>query len=186
MTTDIQVKDAMIKKVLTATPGQTIHEASKMMKDQDVGSLIICEGKKPVGIITREDIVLKVAAEDKKSSEVKVKDIMTTNLVTITPEDDLADAARMMTKYGFERLPVVSLDKLIGIISDREIAKICPAAIEILRERLMLKDGDDIGEKSVIETTSGDCELCGNYKEVLKNIGGKWVCETCKEEAAEI
>ncbi len=181
MATDISVKDAMITRVVTARPGQTVQEGSEMMRKEDVGSLIICEGNKPVGIVTREDVVNKVASKDMKASEVKLKDIMNAPLVTVEPEQDLADAARKMTKYGYERLPVVEMGKLIGIISDREVAKVAPAAIEILRERLLIE-----APTQFEETTSGECQLCGNYTEELRNINDRWVCESCKEEAEEL
>lgn len=182
MPTGIQVKDAMVARVVTARPSQTVLEGSRLMKKEDVGSVIICEGNKPIGIVTREDVVNKVVAKDMKPSEIKLKEIMNTPLITCSPDNDLADVARTMTKYGYERIPVVSLGRLVGIISDREIAKVAPAAIEILRERLFIE-----GEPSTIEEfNSGECELCGNFSEMLHNVNDRWVCDTCKEESSEL
>lgn len=182
MTTGIKVKDAMLSRVVTARPSQTVLEGSKLMKKEDVGTVVICEGKKPIGIVTREDVVDKVASKDLQTSKVLLKDIMTSPVVAASPDEDLSNAARTMTKHGYERLPVVSLGKLVGIISDREIAKVAPAAIEILRERLLIEEPPQIIE----EANSGDCELCGNFSEELHNINDRWVCDSCKEEAAEL
>ena len=137
MATGIKVKDAMVNRVVTAKPSQTVYEGSQIMLNEDVGSLILTEGSKPIGIVTREDIINKVTAKDKKASEVKLKDIMSKNIISISPDADISEAARLMSKHGFERLPIIHINKLVGIISTREIAKVAPAAIEILRERLL-------------------------------------------------
>ena len=178
MTTGISVKDSMVTEVITASPEQTVQEGADMMRRKDVGSLVICEGNKPVGMVTREDIVNKVTSRNKNASEVKLRDIMNSPVVSTTSSEDLGDAAKKMSKYGYERLPVIDDGKLVGIISDREVAKICPAAIEILRERLLIETPNKFDE-----ITDGECELCGNYSDELRNINDRWVCESCREEA---
>lgn len=182
MSTGIKVRDAMVPKVVTAKADQSILDISKIMRDQDVGSVIICQGTNPVGIVTREDIINKIVAKDVRPSEINARTIMSSNLISTSPDEDLANAARIMTKHGFERLPVVSMGKLIGIISDREIVKVAPAAIEILRERLLIEEPEPGPE----EFNSGECELCGNFSEQLHNINDKWVCANCKDEVAEL
>ncbi|OGI12528.1 hypothetical protein A3K64_01325 [Candidatus Micrarchaeota archaeon RBG_16_36_9] len=182
MPTGIKVEDAMVTVVITAKPNQTVLDASKIMKEKNVGSVIICEGESPVGIVTREDIVNKVVSEDKIASKIMLKEIMNKNLVTCTPDCDISEAARMMSKNRYERLPIVSLGKLVGIISTREIAKVAPAVIEILTEHLRIEEPQNFEE----ETNEGECELCGNYAEKLYKINDKWTCESCKEEAREL
>ena len=182
MPTGIKVKDAMISRVITGRPNQTVMEGSKLMRKEDIGSLVICEGNKPVGIVTREDIVNKIAAKDLLASKILLKDIMSKNLITCPPDCDISEAARLMSKYQYERIPVVSLGKLVGIISAREIAKVAPAALEIMTEHLRIEQPPPVFE----ETNAGDCELCGNYSEELHNVNDKWVCDSCREEAAEI
>jgi CBS domain-containing protein len=182
MATGIKVKDAMVNRVVTARPNQTVLEGSKIMRNEDVGSLIICEGNKPIGIVTREDVVDKITAKDLLSSKVLLKDIMSNNLVTCTPDQDISDAAALMSKNKYERIPVVSMGKLIGIISTREIAKVAPSALEVLTEHLRIEEGMGFEE----ETNTGECELCGNYSEELHNINDKWVCDSCREEAEEL
>ena len=181
MPTDIKVKDAMVSPAVTSTANQTVFEGSKIMKKKDIGSLIIVQGKekKPIGIVTREDIIDKITAKDLQASKVLLKDIMSVNLVTVTPEDDISLAAKEMSKYGYERLPVVLMGKVVGIISTREVAKIAPAAIEILRERLLIQEPTTALEGP----TSGECENCGNYSERLYNVDDRWICDNCKDEA---
>lgn len=182
MPTGIKVSDAMISQVVSARPSETVAVGSKLMRDEDVGLIVVCEGIRPIGVVTREDVVNKVAAEDKSASKVFLKEIMSYDVVTCSPDDDLADAARVMAKHGFERLPVVQMGKLVGLISDREIAKVAPAAIEILRERLLI----DQPGSGIEEFNSGDCELCANYSENLHYVNDRWVCDACKDEAAEL
>lgn len=182
MHSDIKVKDAMITRVITATPNHTVFEASKIMKKEDVGSIVIVEGSKPVGIVTREDIVDKVTAKDLKSSSVSIKNIMSKKLVTCSPDNSITEVAKLMSKYRYERIPVVSMGKLVGIISAREIARVAPALLEITTEHLRMEEPSLIVE----ETTSGECELCGNYAEELYFVNDKWICESCRDEGEVI
>jgi CBS domain-containing protein len=182
MTTGISVKDAMVSKAIIILQSNTIQVAAELMRKEDIGSLVVCESKKPIGIVTREDIVTKVVSKNIDASKIKVKDIMSTALVTTTPEEDLAVAARKMVKYGYERLQVISMGCLVGIISHREVARVAPAAIEILRERLMIDDNSE-EEPDGEDVTDGECEICGSFSEELKSINDKWVCDNCKDEA---
>jgi len=182
MPTGIKVKDAMVTRVITSKPNQTVLDAAKIMKKEDIGSVIVVEGTKPIGIVTREDIVNKITSEDKLASKTLLKDVMSKNLVSCPPDCDISEAARLMSKHKYERIPIILLGKLVGIISAREVAKVAPAALEIMTEHLRIEEPLQITE----ETNSGDCELCGNYSEELHNINDKWVCDSCSEEAAEI
>jgi CBS domain-containing protein len=183
MPTGIKVKDAMVKQVIIAKPLDSVCAGAKVMRKRDVGSLIICDNNKACGIVTREDIVNKIVAKDLKCSEVLLKEIMNTVLVTATPDADIAEVAKLMSKHGYERIPVVDKGKLVGIISTREVAKVAPAAIEILRERLLIAEPERFTED---EFTEGECELCGNFSAELRNVNDKWVCVNCKGEAEEL
>jgi CBS domain-containing protein len=179
MPTGILVRDAMVGKVVTASPSQTVLEATKIMRKEDVGSVIIIENNKPIGIATREDIVNKVTAEDKQASKVLLKDVMSNTLITCTPDCDISEAAKLMSMHGYERIPIIDGNKLVGIISAREIAKVAPAIIDILTEHIKIEEPQHM-EK---ELTADECELCGNFSENLHMTNGKWVCDNCKEEA---
>lgn len=178
MPTGIKVRDAMVSRVVTAMPSQTVLDASRMMKGEHVGSLVIVEGNKPMGIITREDIVDKVVTKNLQASNVLVGDVMSRNLVTTSPETDISEAARQMSKHKYERIPVVSMGRLIGILSAREIAKVAPAALEVMTEHLRIEEPQNFPG----DVQAGECEKCGNFSEELHNINDVWVCDTCKEE----
>src|SRR3989304_2359846 len=171
MPTGIKIKDAMIKNVVTAKPSQTVHDGAKIMAKEDVGSLIIVDGKNPIGIVTREDVVNKIVAKNVPANTTLLKDIMSKELVVVSPNDDMLDAARKMSKHGYERIPVLENGKLVGILSTREIAKVAPQAIETLRERLLIVEPEKLSDE---EFTEGECEMCGNFSAELRKINDRW------------
>ncbi len=184
--TGIKVKDAMVSKVITAKPTDSAFSAAKIMKEEDVGMLIVLEGKRPAGIVTREDVVNKVVVAKKDPENVKLKEIMNSPITTISPDEDMAEAARIMSQRGYKRLPVISLGKLVGLISYRDVVRVAPGAVEVLRERLMREEEPESEAEEKTEPTAGECELCGNYNETLHNVNDRWVCSECKEEAGEL
>jgi CBS domain-containing protein len=179
----IKVEEVMRTHVVTAKPEETALTAARRMKERDVGSVIVVEDNKPIGIVTREDITIKVAAENKLASDVLVKDIMNQPVVTCKKDDDIIDVAHVMNKYGYERLPVVDENnQLVGIISIREILAIAPGVIEVFKERLEARlQGDQPPENFEERVMEGECEVCGNYSEELRNINGLWICSECAE-----
>jgi CBS domain-containing protein len=182
MPIEMKVRDVMSARVVTCAASNTVAEAAKKMRDEDVGSIVVLEGKKPVGIMTREDVTNHVAAENKLSSEVSVKSIMTSPVVTVSPDDTLSDAAKRMGKYGYERMPVKQLNKLVGFVSVRDILRVSPGMLDLLKEHFEKEQAPELNE----EMNSGECELCGNFSEQLHNVNDRWVCDACKDEAEEL
>lgn len=184
MSVGIEVKEIMKTSVVTGDPEETVLEIARRMRDKDVGSIIIIQDKIPCGIVTREDITVKVVAEGLDPRKTTAKEIMNQPLVTCKETDDILDVAMIMNKYGYERLPVVDdNNKLKGIISIREILAIAPGLIEIFKERLenrLEKEFPSDKEKEE-ETTEGECEICGNYSEELIKINDMWICSECME-----
>lgn len=176
----ILVKDVMIEKVIQCTKVTTIRQAAELMKKAKIGSVVVVEGKRPVGIVTREDIIDKAVAEGVDPSNAAVKEIMSAPLITCSPDDELSVAARKMNKHGFERIPVKYLDKLIGIITIRQILKISPELLDLLKEKL--EEMPSFLEEE--EKTEGECEICGNYSDDLHFIDDQWICDNCGEEVS--
>jgi CBS domain-containing protein len=179
----MKVSDVMSARVVTIAPDMNVADAAKIMKKEDIGSIVIVQGGKPVGIMTREDITNRVAAADKQPSKVHVKDIMTSPVVTVSPEEDIVEAANRMSKYGYERMPVKQLNKLVGFISVRDILRVSPGLLELLREHFTAEEAE---ETQTDEAQAGECELCGNFSESLHKINDRWVCDTDREEASEL
>ncbi|MFP3201553.1 MAG: CBS domain-containing protein [Sulfolobus sp.] len=117
------VSDLIKRKVITARPDISIREASKIMKREGIGSLVIVnENFSPIGIITERDIVYAVA--DGIPLESKVAEIMSINPVTIDSNADISEALALMTSRGIRHLVVINKEgKVIGVISITDVIK---------------------------------------------------------------
>ncbi|AET68925.1 putative signal-transduction protein containing cAMP-binding and CBS domains [Desulfosporosinus orientis DSM 765] len=118
----MKVRDVMTNRVDWVAPNASVVEIAKLMKSNDVGSIPVCEDMKVEGIITDRDIVLKVVAAGKTIESCIAKDIMNSNLVTVTPDQDVHEAADLMSQYQIRRLPVVDQGKMIGIVALGDLA----------------------------------------------------------------
>ncbi len=117
-----RVADFMVRNVITISKDETLKEAALKMRKHRVGSLVVVEGEKPIGIVTERDIVYKLVAEGKPFNT-KVEEIMSKDLKTITKDKTLKEAAKIMAAHGIRRLPVVEGEKLIGIITMDDILR---------------------------------------------------------------
>jgi CBS domain-containing protein len=117
-----------IQEVMSSNPcaidaDKPVSYAAKMMKDEDVGFAPIVEGQRLVGTVTDRDIAIKVVAEGKDPDSTSVRDIASTNLVTVYPQQDLDEALRLMASNQVRRLPVVEEDgKLVGVVAQKDVA----------------------------------------------------------------
>ncbi|MEM5794151.1 MAG: CBS domain-containing protein [Candidatus Aenigmatarchaeota archaeon] len=133
------IKDVMNRNVIATKPETSVREAAKIMSKYHIGSLIVLEEEKIAGIITEGDILKKVIVEGKDLDETKVRDIMTENVITITPDKTIDDAVKIMTEKRIKKLPVVDNDKLIGIITASDIMVVEPKLIEAIAGLISLK-----------------------------------------------
>jgi CBS domain-containing protein len=118
------IRDLMTSNPSTIEPDKTVADAAKLMRDEDAGLIPIVEGQKLAGTITDRDIAIRVVAEGKDPQSSTVRDVMTSRLVTVDPDQDLDEALRLMAEHQVRRLPVVEEDgKLVGIVAQADIAK---------------------------------------------------------------
>jgi CBS domain-containing protein len=172
----VSVKEAMAAKVLMTGLKTTVARAAKMMANRSVGSIVIMKGKTPIGILTERDVLMKVVSEDLKPSKVLVEKVMSSPLMTIAPDTDVSEAAKIMSKNKIRRLPVADGGKLVGIITASDITAISPELIEALSRP------DEPAKEEIDESV---CESCGEVTTELYEVNGMWVCETCRDEAGE-
>ena len=118
-----QIKNYMTKDIPTINVENTAVEASKMMKDKEVGYLIALDQSKPKGIVTERDLVSKVLAQEIEPSKIKVSEIMSTPLITIDPDATVEEAVKIMANKGIRRLPVVRGEIIYGMFTSRDLAK---------------------------------------------------------------
>jgi CBS domain-containing protein len=115
----MKVREVMAETISCASPGDRLQDAARAMRDEDAGFIPVVEDGRLVGVLTDRDIVLRSIAEGATDPrEGKVADIMSTQVRTIAPDDDLADAARVMSDGEVRRLPVVADGgRIVGILS---------------------------------------------------------------------
>ena len=121
-----QIRDVMTSNPTTVERSTNILEAAKVMAGEDVGPLPVTEGGRLVGIVTDRDIVTRVLAEERDPQSTTVGDICSSDLVTVTPEDDLDQALRTMASAQVRRLPVVEGDRIVGIVAQADVARQAP------------------------------------------------------------
>jgi CBS domain-containing protein len=118
----MKVRDVMTSSVDWVTPDTAVVEVARLMKKDDVGSIPICQGNRLIGMITDRDIVLKVVATGENTNNISVKDIMSTDIISVSSDQDVHEAADLMSKYQIRRLPVLENDKLVGILAIGDLA----------------------------------------------------------------
>jgi CBS domain-containing protein len=118
----MKVRDVMTSSVDWVTPETSVVEVAQLMKKDDVGSIPICQDNSLIGIITDRDIVLKVVAAGGNPNSISAGDIMSTDTICVSADQDVHEAANLMSKYQIRRLPVLDKSKLVGIIALGDLA----------------------------------------------------------------
>ena len=116
------VRDLMTTTPRTLARDSTVAEAARLMRDADVGAVIVTEGDSAFGIVTDRDIVVRGMAEGRDPDETNVGDICSTDLTSLSADDSLDDAIRQMREKHIRRILVVDGAKPIGILSIGDLA----------------------------------------------------------------
>jgi CBS domain-containing protein len=118
------ILEAMTSNPCAIESDRSVAYAAKMMKQEDVGVAPIVESGRLVGVLTDRDIAVRVVAEGKDPDSVSVRDVASSNVVTVDPQHDLDDALRLMARHQVRRLPVVEDDgRLVGVIAQADVAE---------------------------------------------------------------
>ncbi|MBS3141496.1 CBS domain-containing protein [Candidatus Woesearchaeota archaeon] len=117
------VKEVMTKKVVVFNEEDSIQDIAKKMKDKGIGSILVTRNDQAVGIITERDLVDKAVASNLNAKETKAKQIMTTPLISIHSDADINYASKIMGDKNIKKMPVVDGNKLVGIITQTDLAK---------------------------------------------------------------
>lgn len=119
----ILVKDIMTRSLVTVDSSATVNEAAKIMEKAKVGSVIIMEKDIPIGIMTDRDFAIRIAAHA-YPIHTKVKQVMSSPLVHVSPNDEVWVAADLMYTRKIRRLPVLDEDELLGIVTATDFVKL--------------------------------------------------------------
>ena len=117
-----QIRDIMEKNVITIENDKTAQEAAKIIAEKDISFLVVINDGIPQGVLSESDFVRKVAAEDKKSSGIKVSDIMSYKFRSVGPTTTIEDAVQKMLNKNIRRLLVIDNEKLVGVVTQTDLA----------------------------------------------------------------
>jgi CBS domain-containing protein len=120
------VRDILREKgtqVHATSPDATVYDALQLMADKNIGALIVFEGERLVGLISERDYARKIVLKNKFSRETAVSEIMSRDVVTVTPDKNLEECMEVITARRVRHLPVVEDDRVLGIISIGDVVK---------------------------------------------------------------
>lgn len=117
------VGDAMSSPVITVDGETNVRDSATLMTDKGIGSLIILVEGKPVGIVTKRDMIKRVVSECKDPCGTKIKDIMTSPVITTGKDVGILSTMRTMREHQISQLLVLEGDKMVGVISERDVIK---------------------------------------------------------------
>ena len=126
-----QIRDIMEKNVVTIEDDKTALDAAQLISEKDVSFLVIMKNNIPVGVLSESDFVKRLAADDKKASEVIVSEIMSSNFRWVEPETEIEDAIQKMLNNNIRRLVILDNSKLVGVITQTDLT-------EFLRDKLLV------------------------------------------------
>lgn len=187
----VKVGDIMTRNFVSVKPDTSLIECAREMIKSHVGSLVVKESQSLRGLLTERDIVWAVVKKQ-DLSKIKANDIMTRRVVTINPSRDIYEATLKMRSAKVRILPVVVKDKVIGVVTIKDILKLEPSLFDIALESFRIREENvKLGRRKAAlsgegETwiKEGECSECGIYG-LLYNIDGKLLCESCKDTIEE-
>jgi CBS domain-containing protein len=118
-----QILEGKGTEIFTITPDTSVYHALELMVEKNVSALLVMENDKLAGIFTERDYARKVVLKGKKSTETQIGEIMTSNLITVSPSSTIDECMALMTGKYIRHLPVVADGKLAGIISIGDVVR---------------------------------------------------------------
>ena len=116
------VRDAMTENPRSIGASASVVEAARLMRDEHIGSLPITDDEELVGMITDRDITTRVVAEAADPKRTSVGDVVSRDLISVEPDEDLEEAVQLMASHQVRRLPVVENGRLVGIVAQADVA----------------------------------------------------------------
>ncbi len=124
----MRVSEIMTNAAVTDQSDDTLVEAARKMWKQQTGSLLVVDGEELVGIVTERDI-LKAVANGISLNETRISEVMSKDLMTVGPGTSLREAAKVMADKWIRHLPVLDGGKLVGVLSQRDLAGVLAGAL---------------------------------------------------------
>jgi len=143
----VKVSDIMTKKPVIVSPDTNLPSCARKMLSKNVGGIIVKENYLLLGIVTEKDIVEEAVGKELNIKKTRVKDIMTTGMITIHPNADLAEAVNLMIREDVRRLPVTENKKLVGLLTVKDILKAQPKLYQRFYDCLVLRKMKKVSRK---------------------------------------
>ena len=122
MATEIKISEVMVTEVLTLNQESTVQKAVDLMALHSISGLIVCDDKDyPVGIVSEGDMLKQVFHKKKNPAKVKIKEVMSKKLTTISPELSIGETSVLMKRKSISKLPVVKNRKIIGYVTKSDL-----------------------------------------------------------------
>jgi CBS domain-containing protein len=173
----MKVKDIMIRDVITVAPEDSFADVIETFSRKKISGAPVVEGRKPVGMVSESDIMKQVSKKDimslidgdnkdvKEKMSMKVKDLMTKNIISVKPDDEVREVIRMMNEKDVNRLPVIEKGELRGIVTRADVVSV---VCEYLCEHPMLKKKEHESENPALETNIDTLLALVKEKESVK------------------
>ena len=111
------------REVWTVSPGDTVIDALKLMEQKNIGAVVVMRSDQLVGILSERDYARKVVLKGKNSTGTRVSEIMTGKVITISAEYKIDECMQIMSEHHIRHLPILAQNKMVGIISMRDVVK---------------------------------------------------------------
>ena len=157
------LSEIMTSKVVTIGLDEFVEEALRLMIKFDVGSVIVADKHKPIGIITERDIT-RASLRGDSLLRLPVKSLMSRPLQTASPSTEIWRAFELMLKFGVRRLPLVDNDKLVGMVTEKDLTR---WVLQVFYEPSLPPEIRQLVENPEIEALTGraKCPNCGFYQD---------------------
>lgn len=120
----MKVKDCMCNNVVWLTPDTTVSDCAKLMCEQHIGSVPVCDQNQTVvGFVTDRDILLRTVACNKDTNNTKLSEIMTTKVCCCDANNDIEQATKLMSENQIRRIPVIENNKIVGMLTLGDLSK---------------------------------------------------------------
>ena len=123
-------------EILSVAPETAVFDALQLMAENNVGAVLVLEGERLVGIFSERDYARKVILKGKSSKEIPVREIMSTHVLYVRPQQTIEDCMALMTDKRVRHLPVMEEERLVGVISIGDVVKAIIAEQEFMIEQL--------------------------------------------------
>lgn len=153
----IQISEIMTRAPITVKAGTSIIEVAKVMKSYRISSVIVLSNAEIAGIITVDDIVRLAVAVGMDLEKTIVDEIMTRDVVTISPDRDITDVMNLFSEYEIRQVPVIVDKKLVGFITLKDVLRFEPAMLDIAVGSLRLEEENR--QRTIEKLSNGEADV---------------------------